>query len=178
MTTTFRRLRPGRALAALALAGTAVLAPTVPAHASSGDLCYRVQVATKGWAGWECNGAWAGTMGKALPIMAVQFKTSVGQVCMGAHRSDYGWDGRDVCAKPGQVQQIGDPSTTPIEAIRFYGRGANGDWIDGNAYVRNTGWLPGKSVSDVWNVPTQSYIAMIGTTGEAKSIETLWFAWI
>ncbi|MFD7556299.1 hypothetical protein ACFV9E_17385 [Streptomyces sp. NPDC059835] len=168
-----------RTLAALSMTAAALGAGATPAGAQSsptGSICYQAHVQNIGWMEWKCDGEWAGTRGQALNIEAVRIHVNapsdVFKVCAKAHRSNYGWDDHYECASNNHEIQIGTTGTTglynPMEAMRVYFDTTTNS-PDGNAYVRNVGWLPGPSFF------VNNWLVMeIGTTGRGLPMETFW----
>ncbi|MGW3061617.1 hypothetical protein ACWC98_37730 [Streptomyces goshikiensis] len=153
-----------RLLAALSMTAAALGAGAAEASAQAsptGTICYQAHVQDIGWMDWKCDGEWAGTRGRALTVEAVRIRINAAsdyfQVCAKAHRSNYGWDDHYECA-----------NRNTMEAMRVYLDGTTG-YPDGNAYVRNVGWLPGPSY-----FATNWQVMEIGSTGRGLPMETFW----
>ncbi|MFE3994914.1 hypothetical protein ACFXPW_24950 [Streptomyces goshikiensis] len=168
-----------RLLAALSMTAATLGAGAAEASAQTsptGGICYQPHVQDIGWMDWKCDGEWAGTQGHALNIEAVRIHVNAAsdyfRVCAKAHRSNYGWDDHYECATRNHEITIGTTGTTgyynPMEAMRVYLDGTTGR-PDGNAYVRNAGWLPGP------NYFTNNWLVMeIGSTGRGLPMEMFW----
>ncbi|MBO1331398.1 hypothetical protein [Streptomyces sp. VRA16 Mangrove soil] len=167
-----------RTLAALALTVAALATGATQASARSaptGFICYQAHVQNIGWMDWNCDGEWAGTRDRALNLEAVRIHVNSGtdsfKVCAKAHRSNYGWDDHYECASNGHDIQIGTTGTigyyNPMEAMRVYFDVSMGT-PDGNAYVRNIGWLPGPTFYNYGGTME------IGTTGRGIPMESFW----
>lgn len=167
-----------RVLAGVALAGSSLLGMAGQAHAADRDVCYRPWVGGIGWMSWQCNGAWAGTTGQARSIYAVEFRTAVGELCLRAHRSNYGWDSTDTCVTPGQTKRIGSiEAAAPVEAIAMYSRSSEGGYVYGDAHVRDIGWVGGEGDMGYYRTG-YGEVMYIGTTGRALPMEAFWLKWL
>jgi hypothetical protein len=160
------------------LATAATLTLSGPAQAGTGqEICYQAHVQDRGWLPWACNGAWAGTRGEGKNLEALRVKTNYGEICLRAHRSRYGWDSTEQCAKPGKTVQIGtEGMNAAIEAIEYVERpGGSGGYVISTAHLRDKGDVSYYRTSTYhtgWN-----YYARLGTTGEARPMEAVRFNW-
>lgn len=168
-----------RILAALSITAAALGTGAAQAEARpspNGGICYQAHVQDIGWMDWKCDGEWAGTQGQARKLEAVRIHVNapsdVFKVCAKAHRSNYGWDDHYECASNNHEIQIGTTGTigfnNPMEAMRVY-FDTTPDSPQGNAYIRNDGWLPGPRYF------VNNWLVMeIGSTGRGLPMEMFW----
>lgn len=123
----------------------------VVARSAGRHICYRAYVANEGWQEPVCDGVEAGTVGKGLPIKALNVAVSgtKGVQTNGFHMVDgwkTGWtkvaDGKDVYV--GSVEEADSP-------LAAFGIGIYDESVCQTAHVKNAGWMArGCSAPESW----------------------------
>ncbi|MFJ8129931.1 hypothetical protein [Streptomyces hydrogenans] len=137
------------------LAATGPAAAATPgfggtAQADAVSLRHTPHVQIVGWKGKVCQGAWAGSIGKARNLETLRVEINYGSPCMKAHRATYGGDSGYRRANPSHSIQTGTVGmNTAIEALSSSycpdsRLGGQGDiWAEG--WLRNEGQVASRS---------------------------------
>ncbi|WP_105973337.1 COG1470 family protein [Streptomyces geranii] len=122
---------------------TAATAVTQLAARSTGrHICYRAYVADQGWQAPVCDGAEAGTVGKNLPIKALNIAVSGTKGTRGSGAFKYKiWEGTKwTGAADGVDNYLGSTkeSDEPLQGLTIQ---VNDGSVCGNPHVQDAGWL-------------------------------------
>ncbi|WP_345624929.1 hydrolase, partial [Streptomyces ziwulingensis] len=122
-------------------AATAVL--EIAARSEGRHICYRAYVADQGWQEPVCDGAEAGTVGKGLPIKALNIAVAgtKGVEGNGAHVVE-GWltGSKWASAKNGVDMYLGSTKEA-VSPLQGFTVGVNEGSVCHNANVKDRGWL-------------------------------------